>query len=132
MRDIQMVLERWGSWAANDNSDVDWSPIAAGFKGLIPNKAKSRPQCCDDDGLAVDAAMRRLKDYNAYYFQLIVMYYVRRMPLRIMGPRLGISHNQVAKRLQSAEGFIEGCLAIADIKLEIDEVTQKENIYQFA
>ncbi|MCT8353849.1 MULTISPECIES: antiterminator Q family protein [Photorhabdus] len=132
MRDIQMVLERWGSWAANDNSDVDWSPIAAGFKGLIPNKAKSRPQCCDDDGLAVDAAMRRLKDYNAYYFQLIVMYYVRRMPLRIMGPRLGISHNQVAKRLQSAEGFIEGCLAIANVKLEIDKVTQKENIYQFA
>ncbi|WP_445494610.1 antiterminator Q family protein [Photorhabdus sp. SF281] len=132
MRDIQLVLERWGSWAANDNSDVDWSHIAAGFKGLIPNKIGSRPQCCDDDGLAVDAAMRRLKDYNPYYFQLIVMYYVRRMPFRIMGSRLGISHNQVAKRLQAAEGFIEGCLAIANIKLEIDKVTQKENIYHFA
>ncbi len=35
MRDIQMVLERWG-WAASDSSGVDYSPIAAGFKGIFP------------------------------------------------------------------------------------------------
>ena len=45
MRDIQMVLERWGAWAANNHEDVTWSSIAAGFKGLIPSKVKSRPQC---------------------------------------------------------------------------------------
>lgn len=44
MRDIQMVLERWGAWAANNHEDVTWSSIAAGFKGLIPSKVKSRPQ----------------------------------------------------------------------------------------
>ncbi|WP_280137254.1 antiterminator Q family protein, partial [Escherichia coli] len=38
MRDIQMVLERWGAWAANNHEDVTWSPIAAGFKRLIPEK----------------------------------------------------------------------------------------------
>ncbi len=38
MRDIQMVLERWGAWAANNHEDVTWSSIAAGFKGLIPSK----------------------------------------------------------------------------------------------
>ncbi|HDX9251885.1 TPA: antitermination protein, partial [Escherichia coli] len=48
MRDIQMVLERWGAWAANNHEDVTWSSVAAGFKGLIPSKVKSRPQCCDD------------------------------------------------------------------------------------
>ncbi|WP_284038271.1 antiterminator Q family protein, partial [Escherichia coli] len=47
MRDIQMVLERWGAWAANNHEDVTWSSIAAGFKGLIPSKVRSRPQCCD-------------------------------------------------------------------------------------
>ncbi|MBJ4668933.1 antitermination protein Q, partial [Salmonella enterica subsp. enterica serovar Stanley] len=26
MRDIQMVLERWGAWAASDSSGVDYSP----------------------------------------------------------------------------------------------------------
>ncbi|ELP5163966.1 TPA: antiterminator Q family protein, partial [Escherichia coli] len=24
MRDIQMVLERWGAWAANNHEDVTW------------------------------------------------------------------------------------------------------------
>lgn len=40
MRDIQMVLERWGAWAANNHEDVTWSSIAAGFKGLIPSKVR--------------------------------------------------------------------------------------------
>uniref|UniRef100_UPI0025B0D27C antiterminator Q family protein n=1 Tax=Shigella flexneri TaxID=623 RepID=UPI0025B0D27C len=44
MRDIQQVLERWGAWVANNHEDVTWSSIAAGFKGLIPSKVKSRPQ----------------------------------------------------------------------------------------
>ncbi len=34
MRDMYEVLDRWGAWAAADNSGVDWQPIAAGFKGL--------------------------------------------------------------------------------------------------
>ncbi|EEQ3941956.1 antitermination protein, partial [Escherichia coli] len=25
MCDIQMVLERWGAWAANNHEDVTWS-----------------------------------------------------------------------------------------------------------
>ena len=32
-RDIQLVLDLWSGWAANDNSSIDYSPIAAGFKG---------------------------------------------------------------------------------------------------
>ena len=27
MRDIQMVLERWGAWAASGNAGVDYSPL---------------------------------------------------------------------------------------------------------
>ncbi|HHH0956983.1 TPA: antiterminator Q family protein, partial [Yersinia enterocolitica] len=52
-RNIQLVLERWGVWA-KDNSGIDYSSIAAGFKGLLPYTTSSRPSCCDDDGLAVD------------------------------------------------------------------------------
>ncbi|WP_424141167.1 hypothetical protein [Sodalis glossinidius] len=36
-----------------------------------------------------------------------------------MCDKLGISHNLVATWLQSAEGFIAGCLAMADINLEM-------------
>ena len=45
MRDMYEVLDRWGAWAAADNSGVDWQPIAAGFKGLLPHGKKSRLQC---------------------------------------------------------------------------------------
>ncbi|EPM4791316.1 antiterminator Q family protein [Escherichia coli] len=61
MRDIQMVLEHWGAWVANNHEDVTWSSIAAGFKGLIPSKVKSRPQCCDDDAMIICGCMARLK-----------------------------------------------------------------------
>ena len=64
MRDIQMVLERWGAWAANNHEDVTWSSIAAGFKGLIPSKVRSRPQCCDDDAMIICECMARLKKNN--------------------------------------------------------------------
>lgn len=37
MRDMYEVLDRWGAWAAAENSGVDWQPIAAGFKGLLPH-----------------------------------------------------------------------------------------------
>ena len=40
MRDMYEVLDRWGAWAAADNSGVDWQPIAAGFKGLLPSWQK--------------------------------------------------------------------------------------------
>lgn len=40
MRDMYEVLDRWGAWAAADNSGVDWQPVAAGFKGLLPHGRK--------------------------------------------------------------------------------------------
>lgn len=40
MRDIQLVLQKWGTWAHEGNSDVDYSSIAAGFKGLLPSTKK--------------------------------------------------------------------------------------------
>ena len=120
MRDIQMVLERWGAWAANNHEDVTWSSIAAGFKGLIPSKVKSRPQCSDDDGLIISSAMTVLKKKEPYQYELLEMYYVYGVTLRVLGVKLGISLNQVVIRLQKAEGFIDGCLAMLGVSLEID------------
>ncbi len=71
MRDIQMVLERWGAWAANNHENVSWSPIAAGFKGLIPSKVKFRPQCCDDDGLIISSVMAVLKKKEPYQYHAL-------------------------------------------------------------
>ncbi|EHY3482926.1 antitermination protein, partial [Escherichia coli] len=119
-RDIQMVLERWGAWVANNHEDVEWSSVAAGFKGLIPSKVKSRPQCSDDDGLIISSAMTVLKKKEPYQYELLEMYYVYGVTLRALGVKLGISLNQVVIRLQKAEGFIDGCLAMLGVSLEID------------
>ncbi|EGE2801879.1 TPA: antitermination protein [Escherichia coli] len=119
MRDIQMVLERWGAWVANNHEDVEWSSVAAGFKGLIPSKVKSRPQCSDDDGLIISSAMTVLKKKEPYQYELLEMYYVYGVTLRVLGVKLGISLNQVVIRLQKAEGFIDGCLAMLGVSLEI-------------
>nr|EHA7560690.1 antitermination protein [Escherichia coli] len=120
MRDIQMVLERWGAWVANNHEDVEWSSVAAGFKGLIPSKVKSRPQCSDDDGLIISSAMTVLKKKEPYQYELLEMYYVYGVTLRALGVKLGISLNQVVIRLQKAEGFIDGCLAMLGVSLDID------------
>ncbi len=87
MRDIQMVLERWGAWAANNHEDVTWSSVAAGFKGLIPSKVKSRPQCCDDDAMIICGCMARLKKNNSDLHDLLgndsnllIVFYVQIMP----------------------------------------------------
>ncbi len=40
MRDIQMVLDRLGNGRRVMDSGVDYSPIAAGFKGFFPIQAK--------------------------------------------------------------------------------------------
>ena len=49
MRDIQMVLDRWGAWAASVIVRM-WTilPVAAGFKGLLPY-GKKRQACSDSD-----------------------------------------------------------------------------------
>lgn len=87
-RDIQMVLERWGAWAANNHEDVTWPSIAAGFKGLIPTKVKSRPQCSDDDAMIICGCMARLNKNNQYLHDLLVDYYVGGMTFMALNVRL--------------------------------------------
>lgn len=130
MRDIQLVLERWGAWAATGGDNVGYAPIAAGFKSLMPSTRKSRDACCDDDGLIVSSAVACLKKKDSYLYTLIEWHYVRNKPVRAMGDKLGISHTQVLKRLQAAEGFIDGCLAMLDVELEMDRYVQRENFYE--
>lgn len=57
------------------------------------------------------------------------MYCVNNYPLRSMASKLDISHNEVAKRLQAAEGFIEGGIGL---KLDRDKIIRKHHTYSFA
>lgn len=121
MRDIQHILELWGAWAANDNSQVDWQPIAAGFKGLLPYTNKSRPQCCDNDGLIIDAVVGQLKARRLIYeISLIFLHYVYGISKRKIAKNYKVSEGRIRQQIQVAEGFINGCLAMLDVKLEME------------
>ncbi|BET98120.1 antiterminator Q family protein [Xenorhabdus taiwanensis] len=126
MRDIQMVLERWGAWAADNSDGVHWSSIAAGFKGLIPNKVKSRPQCCDDDAIIISGCMARLNKNNSEAHDLLFDYYVFGKTFMQLAYDYHCSDTHIGKRLQKAEGVIEGMLMMLDISLEMDKYVQKE------
>ncbi|EFJ2963431.1 TPA: antitermination protein [Escherichia coli] len=112
MRDMYEVLDRWGAWAAADNSGVDWQPIAAGFKGLLPHGKKSRIQCDDDEGIMIDSCVVRLRRYKPEEYELIIAHFVIGISLRTIAKKRRCSDGTIRKELQTAIGFIEGVVSI--------------------
>lgn len=110
MRDMYQVMDMWGAWAAADNSGVDWSPIAAGFKGLIPHGKKSRPQCSDDEGILIDGCVGRLKKYKPDEYELAVAHFILGVSLRCIAKHRKCSDGTVRKELYKALSFIEGVM----------------------
>jgi len=128
MRDIQLVLERWGQWA-KEGSAVDYSPIAAGFKGVLPITGKSKLSCCDNDGLIIDGAVGRLKKLrDEKEFGVIMLHYRHGVSKSAIARRWKISEGSVRQRLMMAESFIEGCLAMTGTTLEMDAWTYKSSL----
>ena len=120
MRDIQIVLERWGGWAASDSSGVDYSPIAAGFKGLLPQISKTRLSCTDGDGLIIEGCLARLKKRRPYEHSLLVAHYLYGISKRKIARAKKKDERLIRIEIQMAEGFVDGCLAMLDIRLEMD------------
>ncbi|QUT17689.1 antiterminator Q family protein [Rahnella inusitata] len=132
MRDIQLVLARYGVWA-KDNSGVDWSPIAAGFKGLLPTESSKVESCCDNDGLIVDAAVGRLAAVRKpEEVTLIMLHYRMGLSKRKIAKMYKVSEGLIRQQLQVAEGFVDGCLAMTGAVLEMDAYTQKIRVAKVA
>ncbi|EEU9128145.1 antitermination protein [Escherichia coli] len=111
-RDMYEVLDRWGAWAAAENSGVDWQPIAAGFKGLLPHGKKSRLQCDDDEGIMIDGCVARLGKYKPEEYELIIAHFVIGVSLRSIAKKRRCSDGTIRKELQTALGFIDGCICL--------------------
>ncbi len=120
MRDIRQVLERWGAWVVDNQESVYWSQIAAGFKGLIPEKVKSRQQCTDNDALVISGIMAKLNIRNSDMHDLLFDYYVFGKTFIQLAKKYGCSDTHIGKKLQKAEGLVEGMLIMGDVKLEMD------------
>ncbi|HAT4500470.1 TPA: antiterminator Q family protein [Serratia marcescens] len=109
--DMYEVLSRWGVWA-REISGIDYSPIAAGFKGLLPHPSNGKLSCCDDDGLKIDGCVAKLKKYNPDDYDLIVMHHIYGLPLRKIAKKLKCSDGAIRKNMRTAEGFIGGVLVM--------------------
>lgn len=120
MRDIQKVMELWGGWAASDSSGVDYSPIAAGFKGLLPQRSKSRLSCTDDDALIIEGCLARLKKRKPYEHSLLVAHYLYGISKRKLAKARKKDEKIIRIEMQMAEGFIDGCLAMLDVRLDME------------
>ncbi|MDV2901754.1 antiterminator Q family protein [Phytobacter diazotrophicus] len=112
MRDMYEVMDLWGAWAASDNSGVDWQPIAAGFKGLLPHGKRSRLQCDDDEGIMIDGCVTRLRKVKPDEYQLIIAHFVIGISLRTIAKKRKCSDGTVRKELQTALGFIHGVMSM--------------------
>ncbi|EPL2656574.1 antiterminator Q family protein [Klebsiella aerogenes] len=112
MRDMYELLDRWGAWAAAESSGVDWQPIAAGFKGLLPHGKKARIQCDDDQGIMIDACVARLRKYKQEEYELIIAHFVIGISLRTIAKKRKCSDGTIRKELQTAIGFINGVLSM--------------------
>ncbi|EFD2088070.1 antitermination protein Q [Escherichia coli] len=120
MRDIQMVLERWGAWAASDSSGVDYSPIAAGFKGLLPYTSKKRLACSDSDALIIEGCLAHLKQKRPDEHSLLVAHYLYGISKRKLAKARKKDEKLIRIEIQLAEGFIDGCLSMLDLTLDLD------------
>ena len=120
MRDIQKVLELWGAWAASDSAGIDYSPIAAGFKGLLPETGKSRLSCTDDDALVIEGCLARLKQRKPNEHSLLVAHYMYGISKRKIAKKLKKDEKLIRIEIQMAEGFVEGCLSFLDVSLDME------------
>lgn len=126
---MQEVLSRWGAWASNNNSGVDYSHIAAGFKGLLPNTTKSRVSCCDDDGIIIDSAVGQLiKVGRKDEYDLIEKHYIKNISKSAIARDMKCSEGKIRQKLMIAETFIDACLIMTGVVLEMDEWTNKTTI----
>lgn len=121
MRDIQEVLSRYGVWAS-DNSNIDFSHVAAGFKGLLPPSGPTKKSCSDDDGLIVDGAVTRLKDLrNSEEFEMIYVHYILGQSKSAIARAKKCDEKIIRIKLQIAEGFIDGCISMLGVRLDMDK-----------
>ncbi|HBB9909687.1 TPA: antitermination protein [Citrobacter freundii] len=118
MRDMYEVMDMWGAWAAAESSGVDWQPIAAGFKGLLPHGRKFRLQCGDDEGIMIDSCVARLRKYKPEEYELLIAHFVIGISLRTIAKKRKKSDGTIRKELQTALGFVSGALCMLDAPID--------------
>lgn len=127
MRDIQLVLERWGGWAANEGSQVGWCPTSAMFKSLLPHTKKSRLSCSDNDGMIIDTAVGMLRKANRQdEMELVMLHYMYDVSKSTIARWNKCSEGKIRQQLIVAETFIDACIMMTGSALELDGCVKRK------
>ena len=120
MRNMSLILERWAEWAHSESAGVYYCSIAAGFKGLLSQKSSNTLSCCDEDGLLIDGCIANLKKRRPDEYDMLLSYYYYGVSKRKIAKVKKCDEKSVRIKIQMAEGFVEGCLSMLDVKLEME------------
>lgn len=123
MRNMTVVMEKYGAWVrTGKSSEIGFSHIAAGFKGLLPRSPARVNPCNDDDGLHLDGAMKFLR-YDAercQSYDCLVLYYINCMTIDSIAKKKARSIKTIQQYLRTGEGFVDGALYGGKIKLSFE------------
>lgn len=121
-RNMQEVLERWGRWAASEEycSLVDW-PAMSVTPGCKPEAGK--PRCSDEDGMTIDTCVAHMSTVRDVDDILILgQRFIGGHTTRQIAERMAIPRMQVRGSLNASEAFLNGCLVMQGIRLDMDPV----------
>ncbi|EBR5511694.1 antitermination protein Q [Salmonella enterica] len=128
-RDMQLVLERWGRWAVSEEycSMVDWPSMS-----VTPQRvtASGKPGCSDEDGAAIDTCIAHMSMVCPHDDLLVLgLRFIGGLPTRAIAETMQRDRHSVRTALRSAEAFLEGCLVMQGIRLDMDyEVMLPEKV----
>jgi len=87
---------------------------------LLPQTGKSRLSCTDDDALIIEGCLARLKKRKPYEHSLLVAHYLYDISKRKIAKARKKDEKLIRIEIQMAEGFIDGCLSMLDVVLDMD------------
>ncbi|EAS4434743.1 antitermination protein Q [Salmonella enterica] len=128
-RDMQLVLERWGRWAASEEycSMVDWPSMS-----VTPQRvtASGKPGCSDEDGAAIDSCIAHMSMACPHDDLLILgLRFIGCLPERSIAEAMQCSRLNVRTSLRESEAFLAGALTLQGIRLDMDyEVMLPEKV----
>lgn len=120
MRKMSQILELWAGWARSESAGVYYCPIAAGFKGLLPQNSSNPLSCNDEDGLLIDGCIAKLKKRRPDEYEVLLSHYYYGVSKRKLSKLNRCDEKVVRIKILLAEGFIDGCLSAMNIKLECE------------
>ncbi|EFE3608952.1 antiterminator Q family protein, partial [Escherichia coli] len=77
--------------------------------------------CSDSDALIIEGCLARLKQKRPEEHSLLVAHYLYGISKRKLAKARKKDEKLIRIEIQMAEGFVEGCLSMLDLCLEMDQ-----------